>query len=209
MKKIVALMLVLMVALFAGCAGNEATEKPREEREEKKTTSVKEKENTSEKQSKKENTKNQESEEDEEEQIARVKIDGIWLDLIGRNSSSIAAIKGEMSESIWEDGPLYRFGSDNVWYGFDGYDFAEDNSYIPLGSCNSIAIPLNMLLEGEDVCNAQVLEEAAGKTLTQGFDAMYECNTYAVSYRGYRFVIYENSLSGITGQSVVNVRKEQ
>ena len=205
MKKIVALMLVLMIALLTGCGGNEDTEKPQKESEEKKTTAVKE-----------ENDKDifdklmetDESEEDEPEEDARVEIDEIRLELMGKSSEEIANIKGEMSENIWADGPLYKFGSEAVWYGFDAHEFVEGDSYIPIGGCDYICVPLNMLLKTEENCNAQSLEKAVGKVLTEGFDAMYECNTYSVTYKDYRFVIYEDSASDISGQSTVNIRKE-
>ena len=213
MKKIVALMLVLMIALLTGCGGNEDTEKPRKEREEKKTTAVKDTKGKDifdklMKKVKKDEPDEDEPDEDEPENEENAEINELWLDLMGKDSEEIAGIKGGMSDNIWADGPLYRCGSETVGYGVDAYDFAESSGSIPLGGCNYMCVPLNMLLKTEGNCNAQALEKAVGKVLTEGFDAMYECNTYSVTYKGYRFIVYEDSASAISGLSNVDIRKE-
>ncbi len=204
MKKLIALMLVLVLCLFAGCT-NETSSEEKEDINEKKESTAELTKGSYEK-----NTKEDTESEDEKaksKETERVMIDESWLALMGKTSSEIADIKGAMSENLWADGPLYRFGLENVWYAFENYDFASDNSYIPLGACNSIGVPLYMLLEEQEVCNAETLEKAVGKVLTEGFDVMYECNTYSVTYKGYRFVIYEEARSGISQESVVNIER--
>ena len=203
MKKTLALILALMMVLFAGCTSEKASDEKEESREKNKE-SVQELIDSFEEKEK----ENESDEEKDEEQPERVLISDKWLELMGKTSDAIADIKGKMTENQWADGPLYRFGPENVWYAFENYDFAEDNSYIPLGSCNSIRVPLNMLLENEEISNAETLENTVGKILTEGYDAMYECNTYSVTYRGYRFVIYESDKSNISGKSVVNIERE-
>lgn len=217
MKKIIALMLALMMVIFAGCTSENTTEEKKESKEtsqkttEKVSANVNEEEQKNEKKASviKENTEDSEdaTEEPTSESVS-VEIDDSWLALMGKTQDEIVRIKGALSDNDWADGPLYRFGSENVWYSFEGYDFAEDNNYIPLGSCTGVGVPLDMLLETEGNCDAQALENAVGNELTQGFDIMYECNTYSVTYNGYRFVIYEDSASAISGQSVVNIEKE-
>lgn len=201
MKKLVSLVLILALCLFAGCASENASE-------EKET--IKEKEEAPQELIKgsPEDEDFKEDAESEKEKAERILIDESWLALIGKSSNEIAALKGAMSENLWADGPLYRFGPDNVWYAFEDYDFASDNSYIPLGTCNSIGVPLYMLLEDTEVCNADALEKAVGKVLSEGFDAMYECNTYSVTYKGFSFVIYEASRAGISQESVVNIERK-
>ncbi len=201
MKKLVSLMLVLALCLFAGCTSENVSVEKEDIKEKKETTAELTKGYSDE---------DAEPEEDEEEpkETERIMIDESWLALIGKTSSEIADVKGAMSENLWADGPLYRFGPENVWYAFENYDFSSDNSYIPLGACNSIGVPLYMLLEDAEVCNAEALEKAVGKVLSEGFDAMYECNTYSVTYNGFRFVIYEASTTGISQESVVNIERE-
>lgn len=201
MKKLIALMLVLVLCLFAGCTNETSYEEKEEVIKEKKESTAQPTED-----SLKKDTESEE-EKEEQEESARVMIDESWLNLIGKTSGEIADIKGAMSENLWADGPLYRFGLENVWYAFENYDFSSDNSYIPLGACNSIGVPLYMLLKDQEVCNADTLEKATGKVLTEEYDVMYECNTYSVAYKGYRFVIYEVSKSGISQESVVNIER--
>ena len=153
MKKIIALMLALTMVIFAGCTSEKTTEE-KEEREEKKVSSQSIDEDTLSEDEKKESEPTKKEPETPEEEspveAARDEIDERWLALMGKTQDEIVRIKGPMSENYWADGPLYRFGPENVWYSFEGYDFAEDNSYIPLGSCTGIGVPLDMLLENEE-----------------------------------------------------------
>ena len=211
MKKIIALMLVLMFVLFAGCTSEKATEE-KEEHKEKKESSYRideeELPEDEENESKPAKKEPEEPKKESPEEAVRDEIDERWLALVGKTQEEIVRIKGEMSENLWADGPLYRFGPENVWYSFDSYDFAADNSYIPLGRCTGVGVPLDMLLENEESCDARALQRAVKGELIQGFDAMYECNTYTVTYKGFRFLIYEDSASAISGQSVVDIERE-
>ena len=161
MKKLFAIMLALMMVIFTGCT-SENVDNSKEESKDNKVTlqGIAEKDTKAEMpesnykqepESKSEDTNSDEEFVDEteesEDKAQEVTIDEDVLSLIGKTTDELVSLKGELTESVWSDGPRYRFGSENAWYGFDGYDFAEDSSYIPLGICNSMDVPLSMLLK--------------------------------------------------------------
>lgn len=221
MKKLFAIMLALMMVIFTGCTSENADNSKEESKDNKvtlqgiaeKDTKAEMPENNykQEPESKSEDTNSDEEFVDEteesEDKAQEVTIDEGVLSLIGKTNDEVVNIKGELSETIWADGPRYRFGSENVWYGFDSYEIAEDSSYIPLGICNSLDVPLSMLLKAVEA-NAETLEKAIDQELIEGFNVMYECNTYSATYNGYSFIIYEDSLSNISGQSIVGIERE-
>ncbi len=192
MKKLFILMLVLCLFVFSACGADTASV---DEEVLETKTDIKEEKDT------------QIKEQEEKEEEIALKIDSSWMSLLGLTRDEIEAKKGNMTESLWADGPLYRFGEENIWYAFSEYDFAEDNSYIPLGVCTGVSVPLGILMNADSQIGAQELENAMGKLLTEEFDEMYETNVYAASYKGCTFDIYENSYNEINQNSVVNIKE--
>lgn len=203
MKRTIALSLIVLMAFFAGCS----SEKPSVEKETSKKKIIEETIKKAEETEKKIENAQAELKNEQPAEPARIEIDGIWFSFIGTTSDTIAEAKGEMSENLWADGPLYRFGNENVWYSFENYEYAQGNNYVPIGECTGVAVPLSMFLLNTEDFSAYTLEEAIGAELVEGFDVMDEINTYSVEHNGYRLMIYEYSKEDIVSDSMVNIRR--
>lgn len=216
MKRLLSLIMIVMMLLMAGCAGDEtdtadgrdevsdtasddeSTENDDEKSEDKKTDTKKT--NRVKKYTKSGKSKKQ--------QKSDADIDETYFKEIGLAVSELETIYGEMSESYWDNGPIYRFGENENWYAFEQYDFAEDNSYIPLGKCNCVFVPLSKLITTGE-CSADTLEQALETELTEEYDEMDGGYVYSCKYDGLNISIYAQSRADIDAQSMVNIKNKE
>lgn len=205
MKKVFALLLAVIMCLFAGCAQSTVTNEADDEwvsivdtKDQKESDTKSEDDNTS--------TDEKESKEESDDSTqSGTNIDSYWISLIGKSVADVESMRGAMSESEWVDGPIYRFGTGDEWFMFSEYDFAEDNSYIPLGHCSGIMLSLSKLLAGDGPLTYTDLENALGKVLNQSFDPMYETNIFTASYKSYEIKMYVGSKEAINESTIVEV----
>jgi len=201
MKKLLIVLLVLALTVFAGC--KKSDEIVGDDADSNAISTI-----TDETESTSDDTQDNENQEepDETEENVDYKIDESYFECLGKDPDSVAEIKGTMSESIWENGPLYRFGAENVWYAFSQYDFDENNNYVALGECSQIIVPLSSLL-ATDICDVSALEDAIGKVLSKEADEMDGGYAFWASYKDYSLVLYEESEGAINGNTMVTIRK--
>jgi len=201
MKKLIALITIATVLIFAGCSPDKETDKKSNE-----TLNLQESETDN---TKKETVKNNDIKVEEEPDVDFGTLDTSLFSDIGALPDGVAAIRGEVSESLWADGPLYRFGSSPNWYAFSQYEFGEEeNMYIPLGECTQISISMNVLVKNAEVYSSKTLEHLTDTEFTQEYDEMGETNVYRINYNGYTLSIYADSKEDIGPNSVVNIKRE-
>lgn len=213
MKKHIVLITLISMCLFAGCSSapnEESTNKTEELLKGYQDTVSSEESNRADTDlyDDKSNAKTSKDNEKQQE-INYGSLDTSYFSDIGASPDGVAAVHGEISESLWADGPLYRFGDSTTWYAFSEYDFGEDdNTYVPLGECTQISIEMDLLVKGADVYEAETLEHLTGSEFKKEFDEMDQINVYYLSYGGYELKIYANTKSAINADSMVTVIKK-
>ena len=85
---------------------------------------------------------------------------------LGKTPEELTLLAGELQESFWWSGTIYRFG--NHWFGFEDYDFNEiTNNYIPLGKSNVFFGQLNDIVNGiSDSIEIYTLNNLFGQNAT-------------------------------------------
>lgn len=206
MKKLLLLLVLACIVVFAGCSGDDA-----EPSKSKIRSSVSDS-------GEDQVPKDVESEEDydtkdeaidEEEVVEEAgSIDETFLADIGRDVASVEKVRGELAESFWSDGPIYRFGSCSAWYGFEEYEYVNDSQYSPKGECNVVSVPLREFLKDTDSYTIATLEKITGNKHWTDYSEMVGSKTFLIEYKDYIFCIYADTELDISGNSVVNVERK-
>ena len=213
MRKFILPLIILLMLLTASC-GTKTEESVNEEIQEKSVSSSEEviKEDDT-KESVKEAEKDEEPEEEQEEEEPEVKknygaLNTAYLVDLGCTPEQINALRGAITESIWDDGPWYRFEESDLWYAFDGYDFDDESgSYVPKGTCTNMLINMNELISGADEYTSDTLEALGKSHLTEEYNDFYESNVYNIRCDGYLLTVIADSKGQINGNTPVNVKK--
>lgn len=211
MKKLISLLMIIMLMLV-GCSHNEAdTDTGREDvshsDSDTNETQADENDEKEKKPVKKRYTKEGKTT-GKKTAKSNSDIDETYFNQIGLTVDELEAVYGEMSESYWDNGPIYRFGENENWYAFEQYDFAEDNSYIPLGKCNCVFVPMNKLITTGEY-SADALEQALDTKLSEEYDEMDGGYVYSCKYDGLNISIYAQSRAHIDAQSMVNIKNKE
>ena len=128
---------------------------------------------------------------------------------IGCTPEQISAIRGELKTAIWADGPLYSFGNDDIWYGFESYDFGEEGiPYIPSGKCTQLSLGMKMLIKDADVYSIDTLKALSNAELTGEYDELAECNVYTAYCDGYELKVYADNEKNIGAETMVTVKEQ-
>ena len=200
MKKLLTLFLVISLLAFTGCGISGGTDDIEDNDEYVKVVGDEKSDKTENKGKKKEDK------EDSEETERSAKIEEKWFGYLGCTPGDIKDEFGEMTESFWEDGPLYKYGTSDAIFAFSGYDFGEGSDYIPLGTCSAVIVPLGKLINNTDTFSADALEKALGVALHEEMDVMYEIPVFSASYNGYSLVMYADSRANISANTMVTIR---
>ncbi len=152
----------------------------------------------------KENDKKDDNDENEEMKL-KAKVNKKYFDYLGKTPAQMEEELGAMSESYWVDGPWYHFGDCELWFAFSEYDFAEDNSYIPLGKCNTVNVSMGEFLTNTDDCGLDDLAEALGVTFKQEEDLMDGGYSFSADYEGNHIVLYADSKEAINRNTSVKI----
>ncbi len=197
MKKLLISILCLM--LLAGCGANkEVTEITNTQEETEQKAPLTEEE-----------TQPEEEETVEEDNINYGSLNTSYLVDIGCTPEQIAALRGELKTAIWEDGPIYSFGDDGVWYGFENYDFGEGEIlYIPNGKCTQMSMSMKTLIKDADVYSIETLRALSKGETTEEYDEFALCNVYVAHCDGYVLRAYEDSEKSIGADTMITVTKE-
>ncbi len=141
----------------------------------------------------------------DEEFKLKAKVNKKYFDYLGKTPGQMEKELGAMSESYWVDGPWYHFGDCELWFAFSEYDFAEDNSYIPLGVCNTVNVSMGEFLMNIDDCNLDDLAAALGVTFKQEEDLMDGGYSFSADYDGNHIVLYADSKEAINRDTSVKI----
>lgn len=128
---------------------------------------------------------------------------------IGKDVKTFTDEYGEISDSDWLDGPMYRFGENEKWYSFSEYDLTEDNGYIPRGVCTHVFMTFEELVyspEGE--YDIDVFEDAVSSKLVSYYNEQDMTNIYRADYKKYTIELIETPEIGINSDSAVVVTKK-
>ncbi len=215
MKKLWFLLVIAFVMIFSGCARREQDFSDRKIRSsvEDSSVSLEEKEeknfdeNVDEDTDEEEKYKQEKYDSDEKGESVVGSIDESYLNDIGRSVEELENVRGAFSEYYWADGPIYRFGSCQAWYGFEDYEYISNTEFRPKGNCNVVRVPMKDFLKSADY-NSDTLEKITGNKFESEFVEMFGTNAFVTEYKNYRFCIYADTKSDINADSVVNVERK-
>ena len=196
MKKL--LISILCIMLLAGCGANKNEEI---------TENVNTQEETEQKLSLTEEEQPEEAE--EEDNINYGSLNTSYLVDIGCTPEQISALRGELKTAIWEDGPIYSFGDDGVWYGFENYDFSDGEiPYIPNGKCTQMSMSMKMLIKDADVYSIETLRALSKGETSEEYDDFALCNVYVAHCGGFVLRAYGDNEKSIGADTMITVTKE-
>lgn len=111
---------------------------------------------------------------------------------------------GEITDSDWIDGPMYKFAENENWYAFSEYDFDENENYIPRGTCTHIFMTFGDLISSPDKeYDIDVFEEAVSEKIVMYYNEMDMINVYETSYKNFKIELSETPGKGINADSPV------
>ncbi len=123
---------------------------------------------------------------------------------LGQNAKYFLNKYGEITDSDWIDGPIYKFAENENWYAFSEYDFDENENYIPLGTCTHIFMTFGDLISSPDKeYDIDVFEEAVSKKIVMYYNEMDMINIYEASYKKFKIELSETPGKGINEDSPV------
>lgn len=196
MKKL--LISILCIMLLAGCGANKNEEI---------TENVNTQEETEQKLSLTEEEMPEEAEEEDNTNYGSLNTS--YLVDIGCTPEQISALRGELKTAIWEDGPIYSFGDDGVWYGFENYDFSDGEiPYIPNGKCTQMSMSMKMLIKDADVYSIETLRALSKGETSEEYDEFALCNAYVAHCGGFVLRAYGDNEKSIGADTMITVTKE-
>lgn len=203
MKKIFIAILCLM--LLAGCGANDNNTNTETDevytQDEQKSPSTEEKS-----QAEEEETEDTE----EEDNINYGSLNTSYLVDIGCTPEQISALRGELKTATWADGPIYSFGDDGVWYGFENYDFSDGEiPYIPNGKCTQMSMSMKMLIKDADVYSIETLRALSKGEISEEYDEFAESNVYVAHCNGFVLKAYGDNEKSIGAETIITATKEQ
>lgn len=126
---------------------------------------------------------------------------------LGKTPEHVEAMYGKMTESVWVDGPIYRFEDSDSWFAFSEYDFADDNAYVPLGKCEMIIIDVDDFVEtSEEEISGGLLASLSDSGISKGYEEMDGIVYYEITHDEYQITIYEDHNGNISEDSGAYVR---
>lgn len=126
------------------------------------------------------------------------------INVLGQKTKYFFDKYGEITDSEWIDGPIYKFAENESWYAFSEYNLDENGNYTPLGTCTHIFMTFGDLIDSpEKEYDIDVFEEAVSGKLVMYYNEMDMANVYEATYKNFKIELSEMSGKGINADSSV------
>lgn len=126
------------------------------------------------------------------------------INVLGQKTEYFYDKYGEIIDSEWIDGPIYKFTKNESWYAFSEYNLDENGNYTPLGTCTHIFMTFGELIDSpEKEYDIDVFEEAVSGKLVMHYNEMDMINVYEATYKNFKIELSETPGKGINADSSI------